>query len=462
MIALTYLGLLGFMFFIEVIRKKNGKFDFLTIGHLMFALAYGIPGFLLESNFDNSSLEMTMDSLPYQANIQTIFAVFIGYFLVLIGFYSKTSVQFASRISIKSSNNKKILFYALGLLLLSSLAIFIYGSQYGGVINAMANITKIRTRSGVESGPFVFFKHFMYFSLFGSYLIGALAFSENRNKWYNFFLKSVFCLSVIMAFTASTLSGGRAILIYYFFGFYLVYVLKGGKTLNLATIPVFCFGALFLLYGKQFFWSLSGIEDGLDGVVNKFIESQNSKPSEEGFSIYRLMANFAFPIESLDTAFDKYYSPRFFVDWIYSLIYFIPERIFDIQKPETISILNTRHILGVKGEPVYEIPTGFLAFGVYSLFWPGLVIVTYCYGWLGNFLQSVLSRHMHDNIWIAYIYALTAQVWVDYQQSGDPRVFVMANFWFLTCTSILLFVVNKTSFVRPKNGKNTGRKNYAG
>jgi hypothetical protein len=92
MVALTYLGLLGFMLFIEIIRKKTGNLDFLSLAHFMFSLSYVIPGFLLEANFGNSSSDMTLNGLNYTSNIQTIFAVFIGYFLVLIGFYAKSAI----------------------------------------------------------------------------------------------------------------------------------------------------------------------------------------------------------------------------------------------------------------------------------------------------------------------------------------------------------------------------------
>ncbi len=453
MVALTYLGLLGFMLFIEIIRKKTGKLDFLSLAHFMFSLSYVIPGFLLEANFGNSSSDMTLNGLNYTSNIQTIFAVFIGYFLVLIGFYAKSAIGLGKNVIIRSTNNKYVIWYAFLLLILSCLAIFIYGSQYGGVLNAMANITLIRSNAGVDSGPLVFVKHFMYCSLFASYLVCSFAFGNIQNLPLKIFWLAIFFGSVIVAFIASTLSGGRAILIYYFFGFYLVYVLKGGKTFTWKTIPIFSFGALFLLYGKDFFWSLSAIDDGFDAVVNKFIEAKNSHSSDEELSIYRLMANFAFPIQSLDTAFDKYYNFRFFVDWIYGFLYFIPERIFNINKPETISILNTRYILSVKGTLSYEIPTGFLAFAVYSLSWPGVLIVCYCYGWIGRYLQTILTRNMPDSPWIIYLYALTMQVWVDYQQSGDPRVFLVANFWYIMSTLFLWLLVNQ-ELLTPKKKSN--------
>ncbi|MEG5160628.1 hypothetical protein QUB37_09285 [Microcoleus sp. AT3-A2] len=453
MVAVTYVGLLGFMLFIEIIRKKTGKLDFLSLGHFMFSLSYAIPGFLLEANLGNSSYEMTLNGLNYTSNIQTIFAVFTGYLVLLIGFYTKSAISCGKKVTFKKSNNKYVLWYSFLLLIISSLAIYIYGAQYGGVLNAMANITLIRSNAGVDSGPLVFVKHFMYCSLFASYLLASFAFGEIKSKPFKIFLRVGFFSSVIVAFIASTLSGGRAILIYYFFGFYLIYVLKGGKTFTWKTIPIFGFGALFLLYGKEFFWSLSAIDSGFDAVVDKFIEAKNSDSSDEEFSIYKLMANFAFPIQSLDTAFDQYYSFRFFVDWIYGFLSFIPEKIFNINKPETISIINTRYILSTKGSLSYEIPTGFLAFAVYSLSWPGLLIVSYCYGWIGRYLQSILIKNMAENPWIIYLYALTMQVWVDYQQSGDPRVFLVANFWYIMSTLALLILVNQELLIPKRKRK---------
>jgi hypothetical protein len=454
MAALSYLGLLCFMVCLELIRPKKGKWDFLTLGHLMFSLAYGIPGFLLEADFNNGSLEMNMGR-PYThtTNPQTIWAVWVGYLLMLLGFYSKSARLLGKQVFIKAKKKKYVFEYGVGLLLFASVAIFVYGAQYGGVLNAIANITLIRSNAGVDSGPLVFVKHFMYCSLFASYLVAAFAFSPTTNKLLKFVFIVVFIFSVIVAFLASTLSGGRAILIYYFFGFYLVYVLSGNRILTWSTLPMFAFGALFLLYGKEFFWSLSAVPNGFDAVVDRFIEAKNSKPSDGGGSnIYQLMSNFAFPVESLDTAFNEYYNFRLFVDWIYGVLSFIPEKVFSIKKENSISFFNTQYRLGEIGSS-FEIPTGFLAFGVYSMSWTGLAIVTYVYGWIGRFVQTVVSRHINDNYWTKYLYVLTAQVWVDYQQSGDPRVFLVANFWYLTSLSIFLLFFNKVSLFHPNYGK---------
>ncbi|HEY9812348.1 MAG TPA: hypothetical protein V6D31_02235, partial [Candidatus Sericytochromatia bacterium] len=85
--------------------------------------------------------------------------------------------------------------------------------------------------------------------------------------------------------------------------------------------------------------------------------------------------------------------------------------------------------------------------------WPGVLIVCYCYGWIGRYLQTILTRNMPDSPWIIYVYALTMQVWVDYQQSGDPRVFLVANFWYIMSTLFLWLLVNQ-ELLTPKNKSN--------
>ena len=444
MIAITYLGLLMFMLFIEKIRPKETKLDFLTWFHLIFALAYVFPAFLLEANFGNQVAEMNYDSPSYISNNETIFAIFLAYFLVVISFYSKSAKKMGGNIIIrKAPRDRTVIIYAIVLLLVSCLSIQIYGAQYGGVIVALAQTNLIRSNAVAESGPLLFFKNFMFASFFGSYLLASLIFIR-KIKQGRLILIVIFLFSVIISLIAATLTSGRIPLINYFLGFYLVYVISTEKfSLNYSMIFIFII-TLFLLYGKAFFFSLTAIPDGFVAVVETFVKAIESQPDSEGFSLYKLMANFSYPVNSLDVAFEKIYQERFFLDWIYGFVSFIPQRLINLNLPPSAADVNTEYLVG----PVtYGIPPGFLAFSIYSMSWPGLIILCWVYGWIGRYLQTILINHMNQIYWMPFLFVLTFVTWGDYQPSGDPEVFLKAYFWFFASSIILIFVLSKITLI---------------
>lgn len=439
MIAISYVGLLFFMLFIELIRKKQRSFDFLSWFHIIFALAYVFPAFLLDANFGGQVAEMNYGKAKYVSNIQTMFGIFIGYFCVLIGFHAKSAGKLGKRIAIKPPTDQKLIIFSLIVLLFACLSIQIYGSQYGGVMVALTQANLIRA-GAVERGPLVFFKNFILASCFASYFLASLLFIRKIKKG-RFILLALFSFSVIVSFIAATLTSGRMPMINYFLGFYLVSIVYTKKLSLSLTIPFCSVISLFMFYGKPFFFSLSAIPKGFDAVIDTFTTAINSESSSD-FSLYSLMSNFSYPVHSLDAAFNTIYQERLFVDWYYGFASFIPRKIIDIDLPERISAYNTEYIVG---QVSYSIPTGFLAFGVYSMSWLGLIIVCFVFGWVGCFLQTAMLKHINDIYWMPFLFVLTLQVWADYQPSGDPEVLLKAYFWYFTSTVILLFGLCKIS-----------------
>ncbi|NJL11335.1 MAG: hypothetical protein HC908_17505 [Calothrix sp. SM1_7_51] len=200
------------------------------------------------------------------------------------------------------------------------------------------------------------------------------------------------------------------------------------------------------MYGKLFFFSLSGFqENGFEGFIKLLVEGVNSQQGEvEGSGLDRFVSNFSYPFYSLGTALNAEYPLRLFIDWIIAIITFLPERLLNIQGlPESITPLNTGYILRVD-EVTFGIPPGLLAFAVYSLSWTGLVFVCFTYGWIGRYFETVLLRHVDDAPWVSFLYAVTAQIWIDYYTAGDPLIFLFADFWALAgCFFFVLLLAAK-------------------
>jgi len=441
MLESIYIVLLGLILFIEVAREKLSKIDFLTLFNIYFVLMYPLPGFMLAADFNNAISELGLGISIYTNNLQTTLAIFVGYFVVLIGFYAKSAQKWAESIIIKERPNSTLIVftYAGSLLLFACLSIFIYGLQYGGVLNALANTSLIRSQA-VEGGSLVFFVRFTLFAILASYLLGSLAFMKDRK----IALYSIFIFSVVAALIAITLTGGRAYFINYFLVFFIAYVVKSRKV-PWAFIAIFgSLAVLFLFYGKVMFFSLTALPDGYDAVVKRFLDSIQ-QGSDYDFNFNSVMQNFQFPVYSLDVAFSKDYQLRWFVDFVYGLASLIPERLLGTASLKTIMEYNSEFIVGKND---VAIPTGFLAFGIYSLWWPGLVIVCFAYGWVGRYLQAVLYRH-RNIFWMPFLYGAVAQMWMDILPS-DPETFFQGYFASLTGVILLFALATRISIVHDR------------
>lgn len=445
MLAIAYLGLTLFIVFIEFLRKKKVVFDFWSFFNLLFCLMYTIPAFLMSANLGIDGVENTGGFKFSIHDAQVLLAIFVGYFCVLLGFRSASSQNTARKITISWRSEKAILKVAIFLLLFSCISVQIYAAQFGGVMAAISKATFIRT-AVAEGGTLVFFKHFMFLSFCASYLLAALIFYQKKATKHKLFLYSAFVISAICTVVGVTITGGRAHLIVYFLSFYLVKVITNKKIPWLLTIYLLTPSVFFILYGKAFFFSLSGVKDGFDTVQELFIAAMESQ-SENSESFSDLISNFSYQIYSLKAALDADYPLRLFTDWYYAIASFLPERLFEIELPETVSSLNTRYIVGSID---FMIPTGMFAFGIYSFSWPGLMIVCFIYGWIGCFLETVFYNHLNQAPWMPFMYVMAAQIWIDFFTAGDPEVFLFADFGFLVSIFILFATCSRISIYKFK------------
>ncbi|MUG92017.1 hypothetical protein F7734_05900 [Scytonema sp. UIC 10036] len=455
MLATAYLGLIVFIIFLEFFRKKAKAIDFLSLFNIIYILMYPLPAFLLDADWRSSSSLLNFRSTLYISNIQTGLAIFIGYFVVVLGFYSSSSQKNGGNILIKSKDNMVVLL-SYFLLLLSMISIYLYSSQYGGFVYALSNANLIRQQADIvdTGGGLVFFKHFMVLSQLTSYLLASFLFIKKIKK-RRLLLFFVFIFSIVISTIAVTMIGSRGGWITYYIVFYLVYVLQTGKFSWGFVIPFVCFISLFIVYGKPLFFSLTALPDGLGAVVEKFQEFLRNSP-DEGFSFEKFMSSFVYPLHSLDAAFYTNYEPRLFVDWIYAFVTLLPERLLnDIEVPQTISYYNTYYIIGTNE---YEIPTGFLAFGIYSMSWFGLILVCFIYGWIGRYLQNILLNNIFDICWVPFLYIVIAKIWLDYFTAGDPRVLIFPNLGLFFSMILLLSLASKITILQPQNHKKTGKK----
>jgi hypothetical protein len=459
MLFLAYLGLIFFILFIEFNRKKENKFDFLTLFHIFYLLWYPIPALVLDFNeLNNSSEVLTLKfgNPAYTSNIQTAIAIFLGYFCVVVGFYSNSANQSAKNIIINKCSDKRVVLYSIILLIIACISMFIYCLGEGGLLIAIsqAMLSRVSQDHNLASGSkLLFFSILAQYSFYASYLLGSFIFFKQRQP-HRWFVYTVFLFSVIISILVAILSAGRQRVINYFLIFYLGYVVRTKKLSISLLIPFLSFAIIFILYGKAFFFSLAALPDGFDAFIDAFATSLQTKSSDNEFNFYTFMAGFVYPVHSLDAAFNNEYDLRLFVDFILGIVDLIPKQLFGIESPKTILDYNSYFVANNET----AIPPGFLAFAIYSMSWTGLITFCLAFGWLGRYLQTILNRYLDTICWIPFFYATTVIFWTNFCGSGDPQFFIKGYFCYLTSSFFLLFVVHKTSLIRSQNYKKSGRK----
>jgi hypothetical protein len=442
MLDSAYLLLLFIIGLIEIFRKKKNPIDFLTMFNIAFIMWYVLPGFMIAFSPEQAIIGSWINIIGYTNKIQTALAIFVGYFFVLFGFYSKSAKKLGERIFINSRNNLIVLGYAIFLLLFSAISIQIYSSGLGGIVNAIAQ--SMAVRSGTEqAGSLGFFMRFLAAASFSSYLLCAFAFTKDI-KTGKLFLIISFAFSVVVAVASFLVRAGRFDVLYYFLGFYQIHILKTKKIPWFFSCILLVLMVLFLFYGKNLFAALAAIPDGIDAVIDRFNKSAEGSTDGEGFSLYMFMGNFFFTVFSLDTAFGADYELRWFIDLIYGFVSLVPDRLLGTESPDTILAYNSKYIIGASE---FAIPTGFLAFGIYSLWWPGLIIVCLTYGWLGGYLQSIMEKHIKDVFWMPSFYTAVSQIWA-IMQTADPETFLQSQFILLVSITLLILVGTKISILR--------------
>ena len=450
MLAIIYFGLICFILIFELIRPKVNSFDFLTFFNIVFCISYPLPGLLLIlGNINNLSSSILLGTTIDLNNAQVPIAIFLTYFIGVIGFYSQSAQRVAGKIVIQNrerNNDNVILIYIIILLLISCISIQIYSSQYGGLLSALSNAALIRAEV-IEAGSLSFFKRFVFLCLFAAYLSAALLFIKKINH-KNKRLYIIFLFSIITFLVSFLLIATRAVLLRTIITFYLVYVLCRGKVSLKFMIIFIISSSLFIFYGKEIFGSLTALPDGFDAVIDKFQYFLDTKEKTD-FSLNELNSEFAFPFTSIYAALNTAYEIRWLSDWLYGFASFLPDKLLHdlmhIEVPPTVSHYNTYYL--VKSNE-YEIPSGFISSCFYSLSWPGVIIFSFSYGWLGRWIQSILINHIEQIYWMPFIYVAGGLVWADFLPYADPKILLHTHFWFFISTLILFALAAKVSIVK--------------
>ncbi|WP_350016676.1 hypothetical protein ABNK63_03235 [Rhodanobacter sp. IGA1.0] len=398
-----------------VARKK-------LVGLHIFALFYSISYFITPSveHFLPAAMgDEAIWAAKYNGGNQffTVVFVLLGY-LVSVMAYRVTMRMRRIRERQPRDEKKPMLIFVWLCLILSTICIVVYSSQYGGLLAALKDAAMIRAGGGDDllqtDGNFLFLKYLIPVSAFS--LLGLVALKVEYG-YSNAVLVIICTIVVILGFLMMAgrnrfLGLGLALFILYFAT--LGPRAKFTPKRMLIIIGAICVGYFVLLYGKQFFASMSA-----DSVSQAFEQRVANVGDGDNFKILQNFEHHYASIGAADAYVYDLSGMRYFIDVVNAPLSILPTRLVGMEKPVPISVYNTYMITGVYDS---RIPPGLVAFGVYSLGYLGVLLVMAVYGYLLALLDRALLQPGFRRIIVPWIIVTL----VVSGGSGDPRVLMYA------------------------------------
>jgi hypothetical protein len=420
--------LILFVFTFEFVRPKDKVVDFLSLFNLFFVLYIAIPSIFINIDYSlyvNSGWLPNITLKPSDiGRIQSGLAIITGYTVVVASYYWKFSVSIGRLIRIHSGEIR----WLIGLcILVGGVSVIVYVRQYGGMIEALANASLIR--SGViEPTSFSFFKKFLPAIPIASQLLFAKLCFDGKHSFTGWLMLIPLVLGSMGVFF---LTASRGAIILYFISFYLAFLIYENR-LTYKYIPIMlALGLSVIFFGDWFFSSLSLLLEG---------QKAGAMRSENESLLVGLVHEFQFPYISIEVALkeslNKEYRFRWFYDVLYGLSSLMPEKLTGFESPDTIAYVNTDKLINTYES---QIPPGLLAFSIYSAWWPGLLLGCATYGFIGRVLHQALSQNVTSAYWAPMLYSLLALSWSHFTIRGEPRVFFQ-DYFFTLLVSGLIFI----------------------
>ncbi|NHC34195.1 hypothetical protein [Scytonema millei] len=450
--AIAYLIIIVSIVWFELTRKKVLRIDFVSIFNLFFVLFYAVPGFCLNFNFDFYSGEISEYAVSkfgksIIGSTSVLLALVISYILIVTGFYAVPN-HLPQRVSIAPSpkTNNRVFIAIVAGIIISFCSIYIYSSQYGGLVNALADADMIRA-GAFEPPKYAFFLRFTNACLLSSSLLFSQLFIIKFKHWRSI-LYFLFGISCVLSIISGLLYAGRIWMILPILFFIVNYIdckEKLGIDFYISIAIAFFISILVLQYGDVIFLSLRGLFDNSQTFAEA-IQAQSAERSTK----FILAGEFEHPYISLGTALNvaltSKHDLRWFSDWIYGFLGLLPDNLIELELPDGVETYNTYYITGVAEKKF--VPAGLLAGAVYSAYWLGLAITTIVYGAIGGFIHKALLTNFNKHYFIPVLYVLISFAWGFTMLVYDPT----SLFWDYFATFLfILYLLNRCSRLTFKN-----------
>ncbi|RUM63937.1 MAG: hypothetical protein DSZ05_08105 [Sulfurospirillum sp.] len=433
------LGLL--IIYVELTRKRTFLIDHIMIFHFFYFLVYVLtPIMLYFYGTDILNKDLQLGKFYFGKNPFTSIVVFLAYLFFLLGFSMRSAGERISHfsISLKISEKKLIhlIFFAYFILFLA-LIIFVQGE--GGLIKTIQNSELYR--SGVIFAKYGFLKRFFPLNTILLFYTYYKIFLEKESRYLQTY-KLFFTLSLILFTLFVALNNSRGFILAHILGLYVITAIYYHNYFLKYMLTIGLLGILIIKYGDPLFYAIPA---WVDHDFDLFLKEFNTRIENRNLEDHNIFANFAHPIISLETSLalvGEQLGFRYFVDFLQAIVALLPNKMFGIEDPQFVMVLNTEMNYG---EKISIVLPGILALFAYSLHAVGVFIGMFFYGLLGRILLELfktLYRQYNASIVFIYMISFTYGYFVF---RGSPRNALFDSFILFVTIAVLLMLSRITS-----------------
>lgn len=424
----------AFIIMFEFLRKKEGRYDFLSFANGFYLITYCITPIYFLDIFDNYSHQN-------EVRIESFWYVVLGYLFLMFGYSWQKGKRNPK--TIRSDDqyyiSVKLLKYFKHIFIVVSILTFVYLLGSGGIFFALSKGAMMRYGfADSEISRFSVLQNIIsmlpLLSVFFFYLFLVKQFNLSQNQ-----IKLYFTVSLFINYINILIGSSRGAFVQIFIMYFLVYLYLTKKINVKLLIVLSGFVGLFIIYGKQLFFATATLLSG-GSFIEAFVYLKGVRATDETPQLMLVLSEFRHGIASLERSFSEVerVGYNFFSDYLWSLLRIIPQRIVLqlVERPETISTLNTYALTGVS---ISSTPPGILAFNYYGMGPIGVVIGMFFYGLFGKKADLYYSNKMRFRKVYIIPYVFLAFNYGGFISNGDPNVYIYSIIWPI----ILTFLINK-------------------
>ena len=440
------LGLL--IIYVELTRKRTFLIDHIMIFHFFYFLVYVLtPVALYFYGTDILNKDLHLGKFYFGKNPFTAVVVFLGYLFFLLGFGIRSAGEHVSRFSItlKISERRLIhlIFFAYFILFF---ALIVYVQGEGGLIQTIQNSELYR--SGIIFAKYGFLKRFFPLNTILLFYTYYKVFLEKESRYLQTY-RLFFILSVVLFALFVALNNSRGFILAHILGLYVITAVYYRNYFLKYMLIVGLLGIFIIKYGDPLFYAIPA---WVNHDFDLFLKEFDTRIAYRNMVHHNIFANFAHPIISLETSLalaGEQLGFRYFVDFWQAIVALLPNKMFGIEDPQFVMVLNTEMTYG---EKISIVLPGILALFAYSLHAVGVFIGMFFYGLLGRLLLELfktLYRQYKASIVFIYMISFTYGYFVF---RGSPRNALFDSFILIVTIAVLL-MLSRVTFHKNKEKK---------
>ncbi len=428
------LGLL--IIYVELTRKRFFVIDHIMLFNFFYFLVYVLtPVALMFYGTDIVSKDLQLGKFYFGKNPFTPIVVFLGYLFFLLGFHMRSVGNTVSNFSVKLQISDRgwinLIFFAY-FILFAALFIYIYGE--GGLTTAIQNAELYR--AGIIFAKYGYLKHFFPLNTILLFYTWYKVFLEKESRHLQIF-RLFFMLSTVLFILFVALNNSRGFILAHILGLYVITAIYHHRYFARYMLIIGLLGIFIIKYGDPLFYA---IPVWVDNDFDLFMKAFEERIAYRNMVDHNIFANFAHPIISLETSlalsgYELHF--RYFVDFWQAIVALLPNKMFGIEDPQFVMVLNTEMTYG---EKISIVLPGILALFSYSLHAVGVFIGMFFYGVLGRVLLEIfktLYRQYKASVVLIYMISFTYGYFVF---RGSPRNALFDSFMLIVTIVVLLLL----------------------